>query len=633
MLSKIALLSTLAILAAGHEVSLDGLGKIRGKEEVARGDKKYLSFLGIPYAEPPVGDLRWKLPVPATGWEGVRDSTEYGSSCIQYPMLVPGKLVGSEDCLVLNVHTRSLEGNKPVIVYIHGGAWRMGSAHLSAQYILQKDVVFVSIQYRLGPFGFLSTEDAEGVGNYGLHDQHLALKWIQQHISKFGGNKDLVTVTGMSAGAASVHYHLLSPKSDGLFHRAMAMSGSSLCWWANLKNAKKTAVKLAEAVDCSTTSSSELLDCLRGKSAEDLMAAQVNLYAWRQGMVEAEPFTIWGPRVDAEAGDEAILPVDPTIAMKAGQIQPVPFLVGIADSEGAFKANWYLNKDDNMAEFLKDFDKIAPYTLGLKGNVRDDHMEGVLKKIKYYYLSSLIEEKDLDKRLKTVVSGMVRMLGDSLVNFPVDRMVKLHGNKEYAPVWMYLFNFKTNHSLAMFDAKNPGKVMSVDQQFDMLRRPTHASEDSMLFPILEREMGPLSDEETKVSKKFIKFLVDFAVKGHPTQDGKYEMRDWKPAADGELSHLIFSKYNANNVGLPYQNRMKWWSLLPVYWNKAKDLIEDATPERYAENAEEISDEPSRYAEDAEEIIDEVLINAESSEEVIDEDIEEATVELVDKDEL
>lgn len=327
----------------------------------------------------------------------------------------------------------------------------------------------------------------------------------------------------------------------------------------------------------------------------EIMSAQEKLYSWREGQTEAEPMNIWSPRPDLEAGNEGILNVDPTLAMEVGQIQPVPFLVGVAESEGAWRAAGYLYKDENMAELLKDFDKIAPLALGLKDQVREDQMGDMMNKIKRYYLSALTTEEDLEKRLRKTVSGLIFMFGDTMFNYPIDRMVKLHGNKEHSPVWMYEFNYKHNHSLAFFDLKNPGKVLKPEEQLEQLRRPTHAHELSMLFPMFEEDMGPLSDEETRMSKKFVHLVADFAVKGVPTQDSKYEMKEWKNVADGQLTHFIFGKYSASNMGLPFQQRMKWWSQQPVYWNKmAKEPVEApgtaGGTARYAEAVEELTEE-------------------------------------------
>lgn len=209
---------------------------------------------------------------------------------------------------------------------------------------MEEDIVFVSIQYRLGPFGFLTTADKTAPGNYGLHDQLAALKWIQKHIAQFGGDPDSVTISGMSAGGASVNYLILSPQSEGLFHRAVSMSGSALCWWANIPNQEKTAKRLGTALDCPITSSEEMVDCLREKPAKDIMIAQKSLYAWHSDRMEKEPMNIWSPRQDLEAKENAISPIAPHFAMQVGQIQPVPFLVGVAESEGLWRAVNYLTQ-------------------------------------------------------------------------------------------------------------------------------------------------------------------------------------------------------------------------------------------------------------------------------------------------
>merc|ERR1711971_1190766 len=502
-------LSLAALVAGDVEVMLEGLGKLRGKAGVARNNHKYHQFLGIPYAEPPTGDRRFRNPVPVTSWEeeGVRSASEFGPVCLQMPYSAPDKIEGSENCLYLNIYTKDVKASKPVLFYIHGGSFIAGDPQrLTGEYLLEEDIVLVTVQYRLGPLGWLTTADGEAPGNYGLQDQLLALKWVQQHIGAFGGDKAQVTIAGMSAGGASVNYLLLSPQTDGLFSRAFSMSGSAMAWWANIPHQERTAQRLGEAMDCPTRDSAEMIKCLQDKSASQIMPAQASLYAWHHDRVEKEPLTIWSPRADLEAKEEAILPLDPGTAMSVGQMQPVPFLVGVAESEGAWQAGNYLEQDEVMVEFLKNFDDI-----------------------------------------------------------PIHRMVKLQGNKAHSPVWVYQYNYKHNHSLAFFDPQNPGQVRRPGLK--ALNKATHGNEISMLFPAFEKEMGPLSEEETKHSKKFVKFVANFMVNGHPKGDGKYEYSDWEPVANGQLTYFIHGKYSASNKGLPNQHRMKWWNELPVYWKK------------------------------------------------------------------
>ncbi|XP_023347046.1 esterase FE4, partial [Eurytemora carolleeae] len=242
LLSTLSGLVLVCSLVSAVQVDIVGLGSVNGKEDIARDGTRYYSFLGIPYLEPPLADLRFKPGVPAKPWSGVRDATKFGNKCIQFNMYgdeSPGEPVGSEDCLFINVFTKStsVTAKKPVIFWIHGGAFIFGGVSgFGAKYMLEQDVVFVTVQYRLGVFGFLSTEDKNAPGNYGLHDQQAGLQWVQDHIHHFGGDKDKVNIMGCSAGGASVHYHLLSPRAAGLFNGAVSMSGSALCWWANLPN-------------------------------------------------------------------------------------------------------------------------------------------------------------------------------------------------------------------------------------------------------------------------------------------------------------------------------------------------------------------------------------------------------------
>jgi para-nitrobenzyl esterase len=196
-------------------------------------------FKNIPFAAPPVGDLRWQPPRPAASWEGVRQATEFGPRCLQGPIF--GDMVfrdqPSEDCLYLNVWTpaRTASDRLPVMVWIHGGGFQAGSAsepRQDGEALARKGVVLVGINYRLGVFGFLAhpglTREAgrNASGNYGLLDQVAALRWVQENIAAFGGDPGNVTIFGESAGWFAVSALMASPLAKGLFHRAIGQSGA-----------------------------------------------------------------------------------------------------------------------------------------------------------------------------------------------------------------------------------------------------------------------------------------------------------------------------------------------------------------------------------------------------------------------
>ena len=221
--------------AADAPTVVTGDGAVRGAS-VANG--KVEAFLGLPYAAAPVGPLRWAPPQPEASWGGVRDASQFGSHCIQshsYPDMVFSDSGASEDCLYLNVYRpKSAHGPLPVMVWIHGGGYAAGSGseprHWGAM-LPQNGVVLVTLNYRLGVFGFLSlpplTSEAGVSGNYGLMDMVAALRWVRANIAAFGGDPTKVTIFGESAGSFAVSTLMATPSAQGLFIRAIGESGGA----------------------------------------------------------------------------------------------------------------------------------------------------------------------------------------------------------------------------------------------------------------------------------------------------------------------------------------------------------------------------------------------------------------------
>src|SRR5215471_18727919 len=228
------LLAVSPVHAQVQEADVTG-GKVSGV--VANG---IVSFRGIPFAAPPVGELRWKAPQPLKPWIGVKQATRFGPSCVQDETIA--RILGatpemSEDCLYLNVWTpaKAASDNLPVMVWIYGGGFVGGQTSVplyDGTKLAEKGVVVVSVAYRLGAFGFLahpelSKESRKGSGNYGLQDQIAGLKWVQANIAKFGGDPNKVTIFGESAGGMSVSMLAASPLAEGLFQRAISESGGN----------------------------------------------------------------------------------------------------------------------------------------------------------------------------------------------------------------------------------------------------------------------------------------------------------------------------------------------------------------------------------------------------------------------
>ena len=234
------------------------------------------SFLGIPFAAPPTGALRWKAPAPAAAWTGDRDATAFATHCPQIDTAFGRATNSAEDCLHLNVYRPTSGSQLPVMVYIHGGALFLGeSEDYDPSALVGQGVVVVTVNYRLGALGFLahpalSAEGAGASGNYGFMDQQAALQWVQTNIGKFGGDQSNVTIFGESAGGTSVHTHLASPLSRGLFHKAIVQSGSYTLKTPSLAAAEAKGNVFATAAGCVAQTAA----CLRALSPAQVLANQ-----------------------------------------------------------------------------------------------------------------------------------------------------------------------------------------------------------------------------------------------------------------------------------------------------------------------------------------------------------------------
>ena len=275
-LSAAACISLVA-RGASDVVTVDG-GQVSGT--TANGVRV---FKGIPFAAPPVGSLRWKAPQPVVAWSGVKAADTFSPVCMQQPY-PPGSAYTtapqptSEDCLYLNVWTAANAGDKrPVMVWIHGGAWTRGSGSLptyDGAALAKKGVVVVTTNYRLGVFGFLAhaqltaESPQHASGNYAILDHIAALKWVQKNIAAFGGDPSRVTIFGESAGSWSVNVVQATPLAKGLFHRAIGESGGQFARTISLADAEQAGAALAKAADADS------VQALRAVPAEKLLAIQ-----------------------------------------------------------------------------------------------------------------------------------------------------------------------------------------------------------------------------------------------------------------------------------------------------------------------------------------------------------------------
>jgi para-nitrobenzyl esterase len=401
-------------------------GKLEGYVE-----NSLFVFKGIPYAAPPLGDLRWMPPQPVKPWEGNRPAREYGAICPQNTMPVnamPGAPVygnqeQSEDCLTLNIWTPSLDdARRPVLFWIHGGAFIIGSGSelfLDSGILARRgDIVVVSINYRLGALGFLNLKEISGgripaTGSEGLLDQVAALDWVQENITAFGGNPEDVTIAGFSAGGMSVGDLLSMPRAHGKFKKAMNRSGA-----ANVVGTVESAAGITEKFLKILKVNGKKTDVLRKLSVKQLLDAQAELgLKLRESENMATPFV---PIVDGD-----VLPEMPITAIRKGSSKNIPVMAGTSLDE--------LKATNAMNPALRDMDEVK--LVKMLNILLPD--KSVPEMIKVY--REILQKRD-DAAAPLDIMGTINT--DLMFRMPTVRLVEAQLDNG-APSFNYLFTYKS----------------------------------------------------------------------------------------------------------------------------------------------------------------------------------------------
>ncbi|KAJ8933687.1 hypothetical protein NQ318_008405 [Aromia moschata] len=395
--------------------------------------------------------LNWSYePIPPKPWTGIwKAKTMF--KCMQYDhFTLQGQdmVSGDEDCLYVNVYTPDLSPQKKfdVLIFIHGGAFMFNYGGMyGPELILDRDVVYVTLNYRLGPLGFLSTEDDVVPGNNGLKDQILALKWIKENIEYFGGNPNSITIFGMSAGGSSVHFHLLLPASKGLFHKGISQSGTTLCPWVLLEKPLEKAKKLSSLVGCPVTDSVEMVDCLRSKPARQITLIVKHFQPWLYN-----PFSPFGVVLDYNWATSPLLPDHPYKLLKNQKVADLPWMASYTSGEGLYPAyDFYYT---HHLEYIdRNWNEVMPHILHYNDTVDLKHKDEVSQKIRQYFLQGQSLTKDTYKSL-------VELMSERLFIYDIEKTGRLHATAVNSPVYCYLFNYRGAHSKTEFRANTTENI-------------------------------------------------------------------------------------------------------------------------------------------------------------------------------
>jgi para-nitrobenzyl esterase len=461
-------------------------------------------FLGIPYAAPPVGDLRWRPPQPAASWTGVRQAKAFGPICAQVTTLgvFAGPANANEDCLTLNVFTPKLgaSAKAPVIVWIHGGGNVDGASsdYDASRLASLGNTVVVTINYRLGLFGWLANPalDAEGhpFGNYGLLDQQAALRWVKDNIAAFGGDPGAVTLGGQSAGSVDAEAQVASPLAAGLFQRAIFQS--IVADGQPLASAEKQGAAFAVAAGCGEGAGPEVAACLRRLPAEQVMKLQGE---------ESRN----GPYVSFLMADGQIVPAGGLFAaFRAGQYAHMPIMSGTVRDEQNFTAaiTEYYSEPRHAftAQDVQDFVK-ASYPGDLSAKVLAEYK---------------LDGYPTPQRARDAVGTDSAVCPQLQLNWVIGLQV---------PVYAYEF---ADQTAPFYFPSLPG--------FEPLAY--HTADIQYLFPLWhggpKGEAHPLNAQQQRLSDGLIRAWTNFARTGDPNGPGAPEWPRFTPAPGAQGLYLV-----------------------------------------------------------------------------------------------
>ncbi|XP_040266489.1 fatty acyl-CoA hydrolase precursor, medium chain-like [Bufo bufo] len=471
-------------------------GKLRGKTTSAKGtDRTVHAFYGVPFAKPPVGSLRFAAPEPPTAWSSVREASDYAPICLQNVDMMEmmakafkAKLIippASEDCLYLDIFTpedRVKEKMLPVMVFIHGGALIMGGSMMFEGSVLSayENVVVVSIQYRLGLLGFMSTGDDKAPGNYGFLDQVQALRWVQENIADFGGDPNSVTIFGESAGGLSVSALVASPLAKGLFHRAIAESGVAIMPGLVATSTEEVVFIRNIVANFSGCGVDTLLDCLKVKSEEEIVSIGASMH--------------FMPLPASIDGAFFPKPVEQILANK--EVNPVPFMTGVNNQE----FGWNMLSSMNITGIKEGMEREKGHEI-LKSFPNMGIFSGAISLLLDEYVGDETDPAEIRNRF-------VDLVGDLIFVMPALRTAKYHRDSGH-PTYFYEFQ----HRPSLFAESKPDFV-----------KADHGEELFFVIggPFLKGDIlftGAFTKEEEDLSRTFMRYWANFARTGDPNGPG------------------------------------------------------------------------------------------------------------------
>jgi carboxylesterase type B len=561
-----ASLVVLALVATtlGEDIVETTFGKVQGSTGTSREGKTFHQFLGIPYAK--AG--RFEAPTNPETWSDVKDATKFGQVCPQSEVHLeespePKKILGSEDCLNLNVFTTKVPKAgedkvlHPVVIWFHGGGGEIdGAVNYDPTYLMDTNVVLVTFNARTGPFGFFNLGEEQASGNQRLKDELKVLEFVKNNIEKFGGDKDRVTLAGQHSGAAEVHYHIISPKSKGLFHSAISQGGSAISSWYFVRDPIHQAKLYGQQVGCPIESKEALLTCLKGKKTEEL----VTLYHRWFEIADSE-FVRFAPSIEHIPAEKAFLTENPFVSLSEGRINKVPWITGVQLYEGATPVTVKIMRDAEKLQRVNDnFNAIASHMLDYDKTATD--AKEVSKKLAEYYFPGKLKADEENK------GAIGDLTADRCFFRPALVGAILHSR--VAPVYTYVISHSakvSSQDILKFKPKLPG---------------AHGDDVAYEFPWKAYGYPGIdkSSEDFDFSKNLLALFASFAENGKPTKTwGPNKSWDKFDAAKTPVSLYQLDKETSDFVlPEPMVKRHEFWASL--FSKELKSELENPPKEAF-----------------------------------------------------
>ncbi|XP_034452939.1 bile salt-activated lipase-like [Hippoglossus hippoglossus] len=514
-------------------------GQVEGKSHRMGLFRSVEVFKGIPFADVPG---TWEKPKPHPGWSGILKATKYRERCLQVTLLQT-KTRGSEDCLYLNIFVpqgRKLATNLPVMVYLFGGAFLLGASNDAAilgdslydgkEMADRGGVIVVSVNYRVGTLGFLSTGDARLPGNYGLWDQHAAISWVRRNIEAFGGQPDNITIFGQSAGGASVNFQMLSPYNKALFRRAISQCGVALSPWALQTNPMSLTRKIARKVGCLRSDEDEMLTCLKMSDPVGLtMAGKIDVLLILGKGVVMDLLEL-APVVDGD-----FIPDEPSRLFH--HAAHFDFMAGVNSMDGHIFAGV-----DVPSINKKNGNTTVEHVRGLLAGLTKEKGSAAVASAYEVYSSHWGSFPDQEVVKKTVAD----IETDFLFLVPTQIALQLHANNSSgARTFSYMFNMKT---------RIPGFPRWVGAE--------HAEDLQYLFGKPFSTPLVYFPRHRELAKYMIAYWTNFAKTGDPSRGDSKVPAPWPPLSIQRRPYLTID-HQISKSSVSYDLRSDY----VTYWTQ------------------------------------------------------------------